>query len=169
MFWKKKKPRLQGLTIGICFQGVDVRQSAKKMNNRTEDRSDLNNYLIEQILNQGGLPVEVGTQYLEDLKNGKYEKVMSVIRQANLLLFGNIYRETYSNVAEDYDRTSFKCITRNGTIIGGGEFYDGTDAGELVNTAVKIMENIHIENLGKISEQGFEERTYTDVPSAIES
>jgi len=154
MFWNRK--RLRGLTIGICFES-----RGKELN--------FDNYLIDSILNSGGLAVTIDVKHRAELGGGVYGKVLGLVPQANLLLFGHILIGKDGDSQRYYYQICFKGISRNGTIVGGGQIFVGYFVSKLPKVAGEVIKRLHVENLGKISQGGFEERIYTDIPSAIES
>ena len=171
MFWNRRK-RLKGLTLGIVFSSVGSSEYNKKHPNDEESSSGFSfcDLLVPVILDAGGLPIELSKEHLAVLQNGNTKDACTTAPQAHLFLFGELYHGIYNNTGVAYVRVTCRCLTRNGTIVGGGSFFDNTYAQTLEPMAKRILSLIYVENLGPLELSGYQEKLFQngEVASVVE-
>lgn len=166
MIWDflRKKKRFQGLTIGMVFSNTcqkSLQISAGESRREVKFTDDL----MEIILAQGGLPLPIDLEGKEISEDPQAQKdVLQRNPQASLLLCGAFHYGKYTNNDNAFWQVTFRCITRNGTIVGASNFFiSGGFVQQRSEAAKKVLQLIHVESLGKIDpNSGYQEKLFTN-------
>ncbi len=168
-----KRNKFRGFTIGVVFK-YEATDKIKADQNFGEEDVNINftDYLTESILKQGGLVALIDNEKIEELLSGSYKNVIQTTPQAKIILFGKLKATTLHNANVRSYQITYQCITRNGTVIGGGNFYTSWFLSSLSPAADQVLNGVRIKNLGPIDPiNGYREVMYENGYriSAIES